>query len=50
VSFRSDLGWVGTDLFLHVGLDDPNHLDPVQQISAAAQGYDGADFARRANQ
>jgi hypothetical protein len=27
-----------TDLFLQMGLDDPNHLDPVQQNRAAAQG------------
>jgi hypothetical protein len=37
VSFKSDLGGVGTDLFLQMGLDDPNHIDPAQQISATAR-------------
>jgi hypothetical protein len=38
MSFKSDLGQTGTDLFLQMGLDDPNHVDPVQQISVLAQG------------
>jgi hypothetical protein len=25
------------DIFLQIGLDDPNHVDPVQQISATAR-------------
>src|SRR5260370_15894989 len=47
VSFRSDLGQTGNGIFLQTGLDDPNHVDPLQQISVLAHGgYDAADFAR----
>jgi hypothetical protein len=35
---RRDLGQMGIGIFLQRGLDDPNQIDPVQQITLSAQG------------
>ena len=46
--YAGDLGQKGTGIFLRMGLDDPNHIDPLQQNSVFAQtavppGQFGAD-------
>jgi hypothetical protein len=38
VGYRSDLGEAGMEIFLKMGLDRANHVDPVQQIALSAQG------------
>src|SRR5437868_6220451 len=36
-AYNFDLGEAGTVLFLQMGLDSPNHIDPVKQIRPCAQ-------------
>src|SRR5205814_5943616 len=36
--YTFDLGEAGTVLFLQMGLDSPNQLDPLQQIPLGAHG------------
>jgi hypothetical protein len=35
--YAGDLGQKGTEIFLQRRLDDPNHVDPLQQIALSAQ-------------
>src|SRR5256885_12885205 len=36
-SYNFDLGEAGTEMFLQTGLDSPNQIDPVEQITFSAQ-------------
>jgi hypothetical protein len=36
--YRFDLGQAGTGIFLQRGLDGPNQIDPLQQISVLKKG------------
>src|SRR5207248_11437962 len=35
--YNFDLGQIGNGMFFEMGLDSPNHVDPVQQIRPCAQ-------------
>jgi hypothetical protein len=36
-AYNFDFGEAGTEMFLQIGLDSPNQIDPVQEIRLCAQ-------------